>query len=86
VPSQVPHDPLQQSPSLLQLAPSCPPDGPPQVLSHVPHVALQQSPSVAHPPPLAAQPHVPPAHVPLQHSLAEPQLAPSCEPTAPPQV
>lgn len=86
VPSHVPHEPLQQSASVPQLAPSGEPLGPPQVLSHVPHASVQQSDEVAQDPPVAAQPQVPPAQVPLQQSVPVPQLAPSGEPLWPPQV
>ncbi len=36
------HVPLQQSAALPQLAPSCPPEGPPHVLSHVPQATPPQ--------------------------------------------
>jgi hypothetical protein len=85
--SQVPHEPSQQSLSWLQLAPSCPPEVPPHVPSHVPHDwLLQQSESLVQPCPVEAQPQLPLVHAPLQHSSGELQLAPSCEPTCPPQV
>ncbi len=83
----MPHEPLQQSLFWAQVAPSCEPEGPPHVLSQVPHVwPLQQSLSPAQPAPVIAQPQVPPAHVPLQQSLGELQLAPSPDPVVPPQV
>jgi hypothetical protein len=86
-PSHVPQDPLQQSEFWEQAVPSCAPDVPPHVLSQVPHVwPLQQSLSPAHPAPVIAHPHVPLAHVPLQHWSGELQLAPSWNPVAPPQV
>ena len=86
VPSQFPHEPLQQSASAPQLAPSGEPLGPPHVLSQVPQASEQQSDELAQDPPVAAQPQVPPAHVPLQQSVPVPQLAPSGEPLWPPQV
>jgi len=87
VPSHVPQEPLQQSLSWLQPTPFCAPLPPPHVLLHVPHVAPpQQSLELAHPAPVAAHPHVPLAHVPLQQSLGCEQLAPSCKPVAPPHV
>lgn len=53
----------------------------------MPHVCpLQQSPSLWQPCPVAAHPHVPSAHVPLQQSSGELQLWPSWEPEAPPHV
>jgi len=49
-------------------------------------VVPQQSESTAQVPPLSAQPHIPPAQVPVQQSLPAVQVSPSCAPEVPPQV
>jgi hypothetical protein len=75
IPADVSQLSLQQSPSTTQESPGCPPDAPPQVLSHVPHDPEQQSLSCAQVEP-SCDPEVPPqvpSHVPhvapLQQSL-----------------